>query len=62
VSKAPSDFKQTNVKRLCRAVLAAGIPIGRVEYDKASGNINVYPAKPGEKPIDPAVSEWDSTA
>jgi hypothetical protein len=48
VSKKPSEFRETNVKRLCRAVRAAGNEISCVEFDKATGNIRVYPGKPAE--------------
>ena len=51
VSKGPWDFKLTNVKRLCKAVRAEGVEIGRVEFDKATGNIVVYPEK-GEPQVD----------
>jgi len=47
VSKAPSTFRETNVKRFVRAVRAAGLEIGSVEVDKL-GNIKVIPGKPTE--------------
>jgi hypothetical protein len=61
MSKAPSSFKEVNVKRLCRAVRAAGIPIGRVALDKATGNINVYPDTTGEHPLDLAYTSSTET-
>jgi hypothetical protein len=50
MSRAPSDFRETNAKRLVRAVRAAGLEIQRVEFDKATGNVQVYPGKPAEAP------------
>jgi hypothetical protein len=59
MSKRPSCFKETNVKRAIRGVRAAGLEIGSIEIDKL-GNIVIVPATPGEKPTplaEAAVSE-----
>jgi hypothetical protein len=62
VSKGPSDFKETNVKRMCRAVLAAGLKIARIEYDRNSRKVVVYPEN-GEAQVANGMSnepnEWD---
>jgi hypothetical protein len=58
VSKAPSSFKETNVKRAIRGVRAANLEIGSVEIDRL-GNIKVFPGKPAEAPTI-AVNEWDA--
>jgi len=62
VSKAPSLVKETDIKRACRGVRAAGLQIQRVEIEKMTGNIVIVPGLPGEKPVDLAVNEWDGTA
>ena len=41
MSKAASDFKETNVKRAVRAVQRAGLKIGRVELGR--GKIVIFP-------------------
>jgi hypothetical protein len=41
MSKAASDFKETNVKRAVRAVQRAGLKIGRVELER--GKIIIFP-------------------
>jgi hypothetical protein len=46
MSKAPSLFRETDLKRAVRGVAAAGLPVQRVEIDKLTGNITVYPGKP----------------
>jgi len=43
--RRPSLFKERDVKRAARAVLAMGLNIGRVEIDK-NGTIVVVPGNP----------------
>jgi hypothetical protein len=43
-----SSFKKTDVTRATRAVLDAGLEVGRVELNLRDGVITVVPGKPGE--------------
>jgi hypothetical protein len=42
MSKAPSNFRQTDVKRAVQAVESAGVKIARIEL--AGGKITIVPA------------------
>ncbi len=52
----PTTFKQDDVKRACKGVLAAGLAVGRVEIDR-EGKIVVIPGSPAfdAKPV----NDWD---
>jgi hypothetical protein len=58
MARAPSTFRQLDVKRAVKAVVDAGVDIARVEIDKA-GKITIIAlgveAKDGLK-----VNEWDT--
>jgi hypothetical protein len=41
----PNRFRRTEARRLMRAALDVGLPIGRVEVDPASGRISIIPGK-----------------
>jgi hypothetical protein len=57
--RRPCLFKERDVKRAARAVIAMGLDIGRVEIDK-NGTIVVVPGKPKETPGESEKSnEWD---
>jgi hypothetical protein len=57
--RRPCLFKERDVKRVARAVLAMGLNIGRVEIDK-NGTIVVIPAKPNDPAeSSPEQNEWD---
>jgi hypothetical protein len=43
-----SIFKKTDVTRLTRAVLAAGLDVVRIELNLRDGTIILVPGKPGE--------------
>jgi hypothetical protein len=45
--RRPSAFRKTDVTRAAKAVLAAGLPIARVEVDR-DGSIVIVPGKPAE--------------
>jgi hypothetical protein len=45
MSSGPSVFKKTDVARACRAVIAAGLQVTRVEISK-TGVITIVPGKP----------------
>jgi hypothetical protein len=57
VSRAPSTFRQRDMTRAVRAVVAAGVGVKRVEVDK-SGKIVVH-AGAEEIPEERAANEWD---
>jgi hypothetical protein len=46
VARAPSTFRQHDVTRAVKAVVAAGVAIARVEIDKA-GKIVIVTGQPG---------------
>lgn len=61
MARARCTFRQTDATRAARAVLAAGLPVKRVEIDK-EGKIVVVVGKEGDE--EPAVgdmspNEWD---
>jgi len=59
--RRPCLFKERDVKRAARAVLAMGLDIGRVEIDK-NGTIVVVPGKPKEtRGESEEGNEWDDT-
>jgi len=52
-----ATFKKTDVTRLTRAVLAAGLDVARVEF--RDGVIVVVPGKPPETAGSELPNEWD---
>ena len=54
--RRPSKFKKTDVTRATKAVLAAGLAIGRVEV-ALDGSIVVVPGRPKEAIKDDETSE-----
>ena len=54
MARTPSTFRQADVTRAVRAVVAAGVGIARVEIDK-SGKIVIVPVKPQQ----PAIARQD---
>jgi len=57
VSRSNCTFKQTDVTRAVKAVVAAGVEVARIEIDKA-GKIVILAGKPGES-NSAGVNEWD---
>jgi hypothetical protein len=57
-ARTPSTFRQQDVTRAVKAVVAAGVGIGRVEIDK-TGKITIIAA--GAEPHDEGrePNEWD---
>jgi ATP-dependent exoDNAse (exonuclease V) alpha subunit len=49
--RAPSTFRQTDVTRAVRAVVAAGVEIMRVEIDKAGKIVIVAATAPADSPL-----------
>lgn len=50
-----STFKQIDVKRAAKGVVAAGLKVGRVEIDR-EGKIVIYVGEPSEAE---AANDWD---
>jgi len=51
-ARSPSLFKRADMRRAIRSAQEAGLPIDRVEVDKA-GQIVVYAAKHGQQRTEP---------
>ena len=51
-ARSPSLFKRADMRRAIRSAQEAGLPIDRVEVDKA-GKIVVYAAKHGQQRTEP---------
>jgi hypothetical protein len=60
MARAPSTFRQQDVTRAVKAVVAAGVDIARVEIDKA-GKIVIVTAGAPEVTDREEANEWDST-
>jgi hypothetical protein len=58
--RGPAKFKGTEVTRAAKAVIAAGLPVARIEIT-LDGSIVVYPGKPSEMigHIHEETNEWD---
>ena len=59
MGRAPSTFRQQDVTRAVKAVVAAGVDIARVEIDKA-GTIRIITVKAEPNGQDREANEWDS--
>ena len=57
--RTPSAFKQRDLTRAVKAVVAAGVDIARVEIDKA-GTIRIITVKAEPNGRDREGNEWDS--
>jgi hypothetical protein len=44
--RGPGRFKKTEVTRLAKAAIAAGLDVERIEVDPATGRICLIPTKP----------------
>jgi hypothetical protein len=55
--RRPCLFKERDVTRAAKAVLAAGLPVARIEIAK-DGSIVVVPGKPSDVSSD-SVNPWD---
>jgi hypothetical protein len=59
MSRGPQTFKQGDVTKAVKAVLKAGVRVGRVEI--AEGKIVIIAGQPeGGSVIEEATNEWDS--
>jgi hypothetical protein len=56
--RAPCAFRQSDAKRLVKAVVDAGVPVARVELG-ADGKITVIAGEPSGPNGGQAVNEWD---
>jgi hypothetical protein len=62
MSRVPSTFRQADVTKAVKAVVAAGVDIARIEIDKA-GKIVIVAGKPEAQDSDASregSNEWDS--
>ena len=62
MSRVPSTFRQADVTKAVKAVVAAGVDIARVEID-AAGKIVIVTGKPEAQDSNEAragSNEWDS--
>ena len=58
MARAPSRFRQRDVTRLVKGVVAAGLDVMRVEVD-IDGRINVFAGRPGHAPTGAnALDQW----
>jgi hypothetical protein len=57
MSRRHATITQTEIKAAVKAVVDAGVEVGRVEVDK-SGKIVVFAGKPGE-PLSNESGSWD---
>jgi hypothetical protein len=55
--RRPANVTLTEIKHAVKAVVDAGVEVGRVEIDK-SGKIVVFAGKPGE-PLSNESGSWD---
>jgi hypothetical protein len=62
MARAPSTFRQQDVTRAVKAVIAAGVTIARVEIDKA-GKIVIVSSSNAPEAAEQGreVNEWDKT-
>jgi hypothetical protein len=59
MARAPSTFRQQDVTRAVKAMVAAGVHIARIEIDKA-GKIVIITADPAHQSAQSTeVNEWD---
>jgi hypothetical protein len=59
MSRVPSTFKQADVTRAVKAVVAAGVDIARVEIDKSGKIVIVTNRSPSESLAVEESNEWD---
>ena len=59
MARAPSTFRQADVTRAVKAVVAAGVGIARVEIDKA-GTIRIITQSSEQNGQGREHNEWDS--
>jgi hypothetical protein len=62
MSRVPSTFRQADVTKAVKAVVAAGVDIARIEID-AAGKIVIVTGKPEAQDSDASregSNEWDS--
>ena len=57
MARRPSLFKERDVARATRAVMAAGLNVARVEIEK-DGRIVVVPGKANGEPSDNDLDQW----
>jgi hypothetical protein len=52
MTKRPAIVTQTEIKRTVKAMVDAGVEVGRVEVDYKVGKIVVFAGKPGEYTVE----------
>ncbi len=56
MARTPATFKQSDVTRAVKAVQAAGVTVGRIEIDPATGKIVIFAGSDAEELKS---NEWD---
>jgi formyltetrahydrofolate synthetase len=59
MSRGPCSFKQSDITKAVKAVVAAGVQVERVEVDKAGKIIIVTAIQPMELGENASRNEWD---
>jgi hypothetical protein len=58
VSRAPSNFRQSDVTKAINAAKASGLPIARIEVEPKTAKITVIIGEPKENEATPEPNPW----
>jgi hypothetical protein len=59
MARAPSTFRQQDIAKAVKAVMAAGVHIARIEIDKAGKIVIIASDGAGQPAQIPEANEWD---